>query len=104
VTHGSLRRSPLRRTPMKRKPSAKSVIPPAVREEVAARSGGWCEIDHPLCGGPARHMHHILMRSQGGKHNAGNLLHVCAQGHAFIHANPSLSYEQGWLQRSGVTQ
>jgi hypothetical protein len=97
----ALRRSPLRRTPMTRKASAKSVIPASVRDEVAGRSGGWCEINHPLCDGNARHMHHVLLRAQGGKHEASNLLHVCAQGHAFIHANPSLSYEQGWLQRSG---
>jgi hypothetical protein len=98
----ALRRSPLRRTPMKRKPGSKSIIPPDVRDEVAGRSEGWCEIDHPLCDGHARHMHHILLRSQGGAHEACNLLHVCGQGHLYIHANPSLSYEQGWLQRSGV--
>ena len=86
---------------MKRKPSTKSIIPPEVRQQVEVRSGGWCEIDHPLCDGNARHMHHILLRAQGGKHEASNLLHVCAQGHTFIHANPSLPYERGWLQRSG---
>jgi hypothetical protein len=93
----------VKRSPLKRKVSAKSIIPPEVREEVQVRSGGWCEIDHPLCDGNARHMHHVLLRAQGGKHEAANLLHVCSQGHAFIHANPALAYEQGWLQRSGVT-
>lgn len=98
-----MKRSPLRRTPFKAKRSTKSIIPPTVREEVLARSGGYCEIDHPMCLGRASHMHHILMRSHGGKHEASNLLHVCAPtGHDFIHANPALAYEQGWLQRSGV--
>jgi 5-methylcytosine-specific restriction endonuclease McrA len=95
-----VKRSPLRRTVMKRKPSAKSVIPANVREEVLARSNGFCEINHPNCPGPARHMHHILMRSHGGKHEASNLLHLCHSAHLEVHSNPAVSYEQGWLQRS----
>ena len=97
-----MKRSPLRRTAMKRKPSSKSVIPAKVRAEVLERSGGFCEIDHPNCPGPARHMHHILMRSQGGKHEASNLLHLCHTAHVEVHANPSVSYERGWLLRKGA--
>jgi hypothetical protein len=42
------------------------------------------------------------MRSHGGKHEADNLLHVCHSCHLEIHAHPSRSYEQGWLNRSGI--
>jgi hypothetical protein len=47
-------------------------------------------------------MHHILMRSQGGKHEASNLLHLCHTAHVEVHANPSVSYERGWLLRKGA--
>ena len=79
-----------------------TAIPPKVRREVAGRSGGWCEIDHDNCSLRATQMHHILRRSQGGKNEADNLLHLCLNGHSYIHANPALSYEQGWLKRSGI--
>jgi hypothetical protein len=78
------------------------VIPSKVRSEVAGRSGGWCEIDHPNCLMRATQMHHVLRRSQGGKDDADNLLHLCLMGHDYIHANPALSYESGWLKRSGI--
>lgn len=73
-----------------------------LRQEVAGRSGGWCEIDHPLCDGRATQIHHVLRRSQGGRDELSNLPHLCTKGHAYVHANPSLSYASGWLKRSGV--
>lgn len=95
-------------------------IPPAVREEVAARSGGLCEAmtggqgcggpcgDHAWrCGGegrhPANHLHHKLPRSHGGKHVAENLLHVCDGCHREIHAHPERSFRMGWLIRGNRT-
>jgi 5-methylcytosine-specific restriction endonuclease McrA len=81
-------------------------IPPKVRAEVLERSKGLCEIPHgPRIGRfphRADHLHHILMRSQGGQHTPENLIAVCWEWHAYIHANPAISYEQGWLRRSGV--
>lgn len=68
-------------------------IPPKVRDEVRARSNDRCEI----CGYSAMHMHHRKMRSQGGRHAADNLLHVCRECHDLIHRNPTYSYEKGWL-------
>jgi hypothetical protein len=68
-----------------------------VRAEVSARSKGRCEIQHPRCTGKATQMHHRLMRSQGGRHTAENLLDLCAEGHRYVHAHPNLSYEVGWL-------
>jgi 5-methylcytosine-specific restriction endonuclease McrA len=81
-----------------------SAIPSKVRNEVAGRSGGWCEVKAKGCRNHGMHMHHILMRSQGGKHEASNLLHVCHQCHLNIHHYPALSYEMGWLKRSGIQQ
>ena len=76
-------------------------IPPKVRAEVLERSHGLCEIAHGPHVHKADHLHHILMRSQGGKHDADNMIHVCHEWHTYIHANPAISYEEGWLRRSG---
>ena len=78
-----------------------SAIPSKVRQEVAGRSGGWCEASTERCTFRAVHVHHRLMRSHGGKHEADNLLHVCHSCHLEIHAHPTRSYERGWLKRSG---
>ena len=77
-------------------------IPPKVRAEVLERSQGLCEIPHGPHIHRADHLHHRRLRSQGGEHTPENLLHVCHDIHAYIHANPALSYEQGWLRRSGI--
>ena len=76
-------------------------IPASVRAEVVRRSGGFCEIDHADCTNIAVHMHHRRLRAQGGRHEAANLLHLCGEAHRMVHANPTLSYEQGWMIRSG---
>lgn len=70
------------------------------RAEVADRR--WCEAGTPDCPSgrhPGSHAHHVLMRSQGGPDEPHNLLWVCPPAHRFIHANPSTSYERGWLRR-----
>lgn len=72
-------------------------IPLAVRREVSERSGFRCELG---CGERAIHLHHRRLRSQGGKHEPANLLHVCRAHHDAIHANPERSYCLGWLVRS----
>lgn len=94
--------SKLKRTPMKRGGGSKSVIPNEVREIVRCRSGGVCEATDLIhgCDHVAVHMHHILLRSLGGKHAADNLMHVCAPAHAEIHAKPALSFELGYLRHS----
>ena len=67
------------------------------KEAVWTRSRGFCEVAAIGCYGPGTQLHHRLMRSQGGRHDAGNLLHVCAMCHDYIHAHPTYAYERGWL-------
>ncbi len=69
---------------------------PAVVAQLFERSHGICEICHSS---PAVHPHHKRMRSQGGKDELANLLHVCGWCHSMIHEKPALAYEQGWLIR-----
>ena len=69
----------------------------AVRDAVARRSRGFCEVGALGCMGQGVHLHHRLMRSQGGGHAADNLLNVCRLCHDLIHAEPTWAYERGWL-------
>lgn len=101
-----VRRTPLRRTgPLERVPIRRrrpaNPIPLDVRREVHARSRGRCEINAPGCTGTARHLHHRLPRSAGGRHTWGNLVDACVSCHAYVHANPERAYAAGWLIRRG---
>lgn len=89
------RRTPLHRAalPARGRSKMPPSIPLAVRREVRARSGGRCEV----CAQPAVHMHHRKLRSQGGRHEAVNLLHLCAACHEGVHANPGRSYSLGLI-------
>ena len=49
------------------------------------------------CNGIATDFHHRQMRSQGGGHHVVNCLMACRFCHNAIHADPSTSYEHGWL-------
>lgn len=62
----------------------------------------WCELQIADCYGRAAHRHHRLPRSAGGSDERENTLDVCSRCHEFIHANPTLSYEQGWSLRRTV--
>ncbi|HET6915759.1 MAG TPA: HNH endonuclease signature motif containing protein [Acidimicrobiales bacterium] len=71
-------------------------IPADMRRQVKARSRGFCE----ACGVyGAAHVHHRKLRSQGGRHELPNLLHVHHYCHTEIHANPERSYALGLLVR-----
>lgn len=72
-------------------------IPLHIRREVAERSGGLCELG---CGRRAVHTHHRKLRSQGGRHEPANLLHLCLTHHDEAHANPERAYALGWLVRA----
>lgn len=101
-----MKRSPLKRGgPLKRRTPLRSRPEPShlrdAKQAVRDRSGGRCEVAGPVCTGSGEHFHHVLRRSQGGKHSAANLLHACAADHRWIHEHPEDSYRMGWLKRSG---
>lgn len=63
---------------------------------VDTRSGLQCERcgKRVLVGG---HHHHRKLRSRGGEDCPSNLVFVCAGCHQWIHANPHLATEAGWM-------
>jgi 5-methylcytosine-specific restriction endonuclease McrA len=72
---------------------------PEFRWSLYMRSRGKCE----FCGGPLRnsgHIHHRLLRSQGGGHTEANCVVIHTDCHDWAHANPAEAYELGWLVRS----
>ena len=88
-----MKRSPLRRKP--EDPAAR-----AFRVAVRARCRGRCEVGSPVCWGQTDpsfiHAHHIAGR---GSHDpVGNGLGACPPCHSYIHANPAIAYEQGWMR------
>lgn len=79
---------------------AKGKFPPHVANAVLGRSNGACEaLATSSCVGSGQHIHHRKLRSQGGEHTAENCVSICHMCHDWIHANPKLSYERGWLVR-----
>ena len=72
----------------------------AAKKAVRRRSRGICEVGCEVCTGEAQHFHHRKMRSAGGSHSERNGLDTCWACHDFLHANPELSYEHGWLLHS----
>jgi 5-methylcytosine-specific restriction endonuclease McrA len=75
------------------------------------RAGGVCEYDGLVdqgywrCAAAAVHVHHLLPSSAGGSHSITNLRALCVEHHDFIHAHPTVSYENGWLiSRYGRTE
>lgn len=73
-----------------------------IRLSVEARSHGHCEARLVGCDERGEHVHHILMRSQGGSDDLTNLLMCCRVCHDSIHRNPALSYSMGLLKRSSA--
>ena len=78
-------------------------FPPKVHAAVVSRAES--DADHPacevmipgVCTGSMEHWHHRQLRSQGGEHTVVNGLGCCSKCHNRIHADPSTSYEHGWL-------
>ena len=98
-----LKRTPLKRSqkPIKRKPIKKrfKVDKDLVKARllVAERCQGRCEGRTMVCTGNAEAVHHILRRSQGGKHEPENLLALCTACHNWVHANPQAAVDKGLL-------
>lgn len=70
-------------------------IPSTVRRQVRLRSRGVCEFG--ACHARAVHLHHKRRRSQGGEDTAANLADLCAEHHAWVHANVAAAVELGLL-------
>lgn len=60
-----------------------SAIPPGIRKQVLDRDQSRCR----WCGTPTTECHHIIYRSQGGKHEIDNLITLCARHHALVHSD-----------------
>lgn len=67
---------------------------------VRARSGGRCEASAwpHRCTIYATDYHHVKPRSRGGEHSARNLLHLCANAHDDVHANPDAARKAGFTE------
>ncbi|QGJ92060.1 hypothetical protein SEA_KEELAN_96 [Gordonia phage Keelan] len=65
------------------------------RTIVSKRSRGLCE----KCGRVATDMHHRKNRSQGGKWNPANVIHLCRECHAHMTTHPNDGYQGGWMIR-----
>jgi len=97
------RRRPLHGRPSRTEDRPRSRIPTDAVDAVLRRSGGRCEARAtPGCSGRWEHLHHRRLRSQGGGHDAANLLAVCHFCHRWIHDHPAESYARGWLVRAGT--
>ena len=73
---------------------------PKARQAVHDRAGGMCEARSTIqCQAVGADAHHLAGRLGDDPHRLDNLLWVCDHCHRFIHSNPQLSYERGWMVR-----
>lgn len=61
-------------------------IPPEIRRQVLERDQHRCR----WCGNQNVELHHIVYRSQGGKHEVFNLIALCHHHHRQVHSNKRL--------------
>jgi 5-methylcytosine-specific restriction endonuclease McrA len=64
------------------------------REFVRKRDKGRCLV----CGKPGHEVHHVTMRSRGGKHDPRNLVLLCSTHHRECHGHVLVPYQtkHGW--------
>ncbi|MET8278220.1 hypothetical protein [Micromonospora sp. NPDC005174] len=82
------------------KPSRKRpAVPPTVRDALAERAGGFCEIQRPGCLGQGTDPSHRISQKAGGRHGEAktrhdrlsNLMWACRRCHDFVTDNPEAS-------------
>ena len=73
-------------------------IPTKARDVVRERQGGACA----RCGNTYTALHHRMRRREGG-HGYENLVGLCGTCHHFVHANPRVAQEQGYIVPIHVT-
>ena len=95
---GELKRTRLKAGRRKTRNRAEKAEWDRVKEAVAERSGGLCEVawDH-RCEGVMHHAHHVWTTQKGGPDTEDNALATCAGCHARLHANPALARRRGLL-------
>lgn len=69
------------------------------RAIVKERSMGGCEI---CIANPGEQMHHRRNRSQGGRWEPQNIIHLCAHCHHHVTVNPKYSTQMGWTIQGTV--
>lgn len=91
----------MKRTVPKRPPMGEDL-----RASVLRRDNWTCQAlvrgyPHP-CGGKL-HVHHVVLRSQGGRDHPDDLVTVCAIAHHHIHnVDRALAEEYGLIRRRGM--
>lgn len=90
--------------PGKKRPSRKVTSWRKAVGDVKSRSRGFCEANvEGVCpSGRHRgeHVHHMILRSQGGPDEAWNLLHICHVAHDWAHnVNRSEAERLGIIRR-----
>ena len=92
----------MKRTPLKsrsKKESSRLRRYQQARGNVYERANGSCEARTPNCRGVMDQVHHRKGRDGDLIDDLDLLLGVCWSCHHYIHGNPTLSYERGWLIR-----
>lgn len=85
----------------------KRFVPKDVLYQVQKRDGGLCcfpmgcqdEYQVKCWQEADGGVHHILPRSQGGKHELSNLTSLCRFHHSYVHSNPEEAYKIGMLKK-----
>lgn len=84
-------------------------IPRPLREALARRSGGVCEMQLTGCRGPATNWSHRVAKGMGGVHGTAvaaanrlaNVLHACWCCHRWVTANSTAANDLGLTLRHG---
>lgn len=100
-----MKRTPLKRTSSLKRSRMRSVITideewREVRLQVLERDNSFCQAYGQfgvVCLGKL-HVHHILPRSRGGKHNMENLVTLCSAHHQWAHGNPLAAKGHGLIK------
>lgn len=95
-----MKRSPLKRR--SRKEGERLRRYEKARAAVAERSGLTCEARTPDCDGALHQVHHRKGRDGELIDELDLLIGVCVSCHRYIHGNPTISYQRGWMvKRNG---
>ena len=73
-------------------------IPTKARRIVKERDENRCQ----RCGGLGTDIHHRQRRREGG-HEVGNLVLLCRLDHSWVHGNPAVARETGYIIPTHIT-